>query len=377
MSLRDILSRYWRGFQPELYEAVEETVGSLSDRYRLLLDVFEFVRVEKLIGSGFGPGRPAKDRVSLAHAFLAKAVFDLSSTRDLIERLEVDEKMRRLCGWSSARAVPSEATFSRAFAEFAESSLPSRLHEALVERTLAEHLVGHISRDSTAIEAREKPAPKPAKAAKPKRKRGRPRKGEERAKEPSVLERQQGMELGEMLDDLPKACDVGRKRNAKGHGTFWIGYKLHLDVADGSIPVSCILTSASVHDSQAAIPLATMTSERVCSLYHVMDSAYDAREIREHSLSLGHVPIIDTNPRRSAERKQEKIREAKARRSIGYTYPEARHHAERSTVERVNGRLKDEFGARHLRVRGHAKALCHLAFGVLALTVSQLMKLQV
>ena len=216
MSLRDILSRYWRGFQPELYEAVEETVGSLSDRYRLLLDVFEFVRVEKLIGPGLGSGRPAKDRVSLAHAFLAKAVFDLSSTRDLLERLEVDEKMRRLCGWSSARGIPSEATFSRAFVEFAESSLPSRLHEALVARTLGEHPVGHISRDSTAIEAREKPAPK---ASKPKRRRGRPRKGEERPKEPSMLERQQGMEFCEMLDELPRACDVGRKRNAKGHGT--------------------------------------------------------------------------------------------------------------------------------------------------------------
>ena len=81
--------------------------------------------------------------------------------------------------------------------------------------------------------------------------------------------------------------------------------------------------------------------------------------------------------RRSAERKQEKIREAKARRSIGYTYPEAHHYAERSTVERVNGRLKDEFGARHLRVRGHAKSFCHLMYGVLALTVSQLMKLQI
>ena len=62
-------------------------------------------------------------------------MFDLSSTRDLLERLEVDEKMRRLCGWSSARTVPSEATFPRAFAAFAESSLPSRLHEALAERT--------------------------------------------------------------------------------------------------------------------------------------------------------------------------------------------------------------------------------------------------
>ena len=141
--------------------------------------------------------------------------------------------------------------------------------------------------------------------------------------------------------------------------------------------MSCIPTSASVHDSQAAIPLATMASERVCSLYHVMDSARDAREIRDHGLALGHVPIVDTNPRRSAERKQEKIREAKARRSIGYTCPEAHHHAERSTVERVNGRLKDEFGARHLRVRGHVTALCHLMFGVLALTVSQLVKLRI
>ena len=150
---------------------------------------------------------------------------------------------------------------------------------------------------------------------------------------------------------------MGCKRNAKGHSAFWIGYKLHLDVADGSIPVSCILTSASVLDNEAAFPLATMTSERVCSLYHVMDSACDAKEIRGHSLSLGHVPIIDPNPRRSAERKQEKIREAKARRCIGFTYPEARHFAERSTAERVNGRLKDELGARHLRVRGHAQGI--------------------
>ena len=114
----------------------------------------------------------------------------------------------------------------------------------------------HISRDATAIEAREKAAPKP-KAAKPKRrrKRGRPRKGEARAKEPSRLERQLTMSLPQMLADLPRACDVGSKRNAKGHTTSWIGYKLHVDTADGGVPISCIMTSASTHDSQVAIPL--------------------------------------------------------------------------------------------------------------------------
>ena len=81
---------------------------------------------------------------------------------------------------------------------------------------MAEQLVGHVSRDATAIEGRERATPKPKQPAKPKRKRGRPRRGEERPKEPTRLQRQQQMTLPEMLDDLPQVCDVGTKRNAKG-----------------------------------------------------------------------------------------------------------------------------------------------------------------
>jgi hypothetical protein len=44
-------------------------------------------------------------------------------------------------------------------------------------------------------------------------------------------------------------------------------------------------------------------------------------------------------------------------------------------VERVNARLKDEFGGRTVRVRGAAKVMAHLMFGVLALTVDQILKL--
>ncbi len=79
-----------------------------------------------------------------------------------------------------------------------ESDLPGRLHEALLERTLEGHLAGHVSRDSTAIEGRERPALKPAAKAKRKRRRGRPPKGEQRPKEPRRLERQGSMTLEEM-----------------------------------------------------------------------------------------------------------------------------------------------------------------------------------
>ena len=106
----------------------------------------------------------------------------------------------------------------------------------------------------------------------------------------------------------------------------------------------------------------------------LMDAAYDAAEIRAHSESLGHVPIIDVNPRNSAALKRDLQQEAKARRTLGQMYAKGVRYRERSTVERVNGRLKDEFGARQVRVRGHSKVLCHLMFGILALTVDQLLR---
>ncbi len=53
-----------------------------------------------------------------------------------------------------------------------------------------------------------------------------------------------------------------------------------------------------MHDSQAVIPLAQMTDERVTNLYDLMDAAYDSKEIHEMSERLNHVPIIDSNKRK-------------------------------------------------------------------------------
>lgn len=104
------------------------------------------------------------------------------------------------------------------------------------------------------------------------------------------------MTLEEMLKELPKACDVGCKKNSQGYTESWTGYKLHIDTADNGLPISAILTSASVHDSPATIPLATITATRVQNLYDLMDSAYDLKEIEGYSRQLNHVPLIDVNP---------------------------------------------------------------------------------
>ncbi len=105
-----------------------------------------------------------------------------------------------------------------------------------------------------------------------------------------------------------------------------------------------------------------------------MDSAYDAPPIHEHSRQLGHVPLIDVNPRRNNALKLELQEESKRRKVAGYQTAEDQRYNERSTVERVNGRLKDEFGGCTVRVRGHTKVMCHLMFGILVLTADQLLR---
>ena len=111
-----------------------------------------------------------------------------------------------------------------------------------------------------------------------------------------------------------------------GGGVQSIGYKLHVDTADGGIPISCIMTSASTHDSQVAVPLGTLTAGRVENLYDLMDAAYDSIEIWAHSILLGHKPIIDVNPRSSVDMQEALKREKKARRTLGLVFPEERRY---------------------------------------------------
>ena len=361
------LSGLWNSIQSWLFPTLEQEVGELSDKQKEFVGVCELCNLENHIAPYRWKysGRKRQERLSLVKAFTAKAVHNFSTTRALIDYLENCATLRRLCGWESKGEIPSESTFSRAFAEFAQGQLPQKVHEAMINNLYSPKLTGHVSRDSTPIHGREKPV-KPIKEEdteeKPKRKRGRPRKSEKRPPlPPSKLTVQLKRTLEENLKDLSTCCNVGTKRNSKGYKSSWIGYKLHLDCVDGDIPVSGVVTSASVHDSQVAIPLTQMTAKRVTSLYDLMDSAYDAPEIYQISKRYGHVPIIDHNKRRGEKK------EMAPAQKIRYN--------ERSTAERVNSNLKDNYGGNNVRVRGEAKVTAHLMFGIIALTANQLMKL--
>ncbi|MDP3185275.1 MAG: transposase [Anaerolineales bacterium] len=364
MTLREAVSWLTGTLQRNLIPLLEECwERPLTEKERQLVSILELVQIEKFAGRlprRFG--RKPSERRALARALVAKAVYNHPHTRSTIEALRTAPVFRRICGFVRRADVPSESTFSRAFRAFAEMGLGEKVHQALVAQWVSPGLVGHISRDATAIQGREKPTAKP-KAPKPlPRKKGRPRRGEEREPKPETrLERQCRQSAPEALAELPVHCDVGTKKNSKGYKATWIGYKVHADVNDCCLPISVALTAASLHDSQVAIPLMKMTSARVDYLYDVMDAAYDAKAIYEVSRSLGHVPIIDKNGR--------------GKGVIPMAPHEAARYRERSVAERFNSRLKEDFGAGNVMVRGAEKVRLHLMFGVIALFADQLLKL--
>ena len=356
MALQDI----WQHLQRQLFPMLFDEVGEMGEKDRL------FVRVSSLLPLGqwlerydwCGVGCPPHSRTCIVHAFIAKEVYQYATREALVDALKARPTLRKLCGWESVDDVPSLSTFCRAFQQFANDELPQKIHAALVQQHCQPKLVGHVSRDATAITAPERTAAMdaPVLPAKPivRRKRGRPKKGEAAVVHaPKRLELQPQRTLAENLADLPKSCTSGCKTGSKGQPEYWRGYKLHLDVIDGDIPVSAILTSASTHDSQVAIPLMQMTAQRVTWLYDLMDAAYDSQAIRDFARGLDHVPIIE--PKQRGDWKP--LDEAQRRR-----------FAERSSSERVNGRLKDCFGGRNVRVRGASKVMCHLMFGVVIVT---------
>ena len=372
-TLSPVTVQRFSALQGELIALVEQDYVGLSPKLEQIIRAFEFTQIELAVyrdrgyAQGRGVGQPEEDRCALACAFLTKAVLDLKTTRALIERLRADSKLRRLCGFDLRFALPSESTFSRAFEEFATSELIQRVHASMIKAILGEQIIGHISRDSTAIEARESIAPKyKAKVvpAKGKNKPGRPKKGDVRpAPEPSPLERQRGQTLEQMLFELDTACATGTKKNAQGYKISWKGYKLHLDTACCGVPISAVLTGANVHDSRVALPLTRISAQRVDACYELMDAAYCSTVIREEIEVAGRVPLIDHNPRKGEKRE--------------FAPHEAQRYKTRSGAERCNARLKDEFGARHVQVRGHAKVMCHLMLGVVALCADQFTRLLV
>jgi hypothetical protein len=238
-SLRDPLVQFGHILQGRLFPVLEAELGALSDLQQQLVRTLALLQLDAFVEVRCGRGRPAHDRAAIARLrgqgirnpprMAAKpARRDRARLRGqggvqsaddagVLDRLRADIVLRRLCGWETAAGVPDERVCSRSFAEFAQSQWAQRVHAALIERTQGERLIGHVSRDATALEAPEKPQPKPKTAASGPEPRYR--KGRQKARPVEQMRRLErqcsgSLTLEQMLRELPRACDVGLGQRA-------------------------------------------------------------------------------------------------------------------------------------------------------------------
>ena len=355
------IRQYWQLCQRHLFPVLEEQLGPLSENYRLLAAALALLGDAGIAAPARKRrGRRSHDRLPIFRALLAKSFLNLVSTRQLLEQLHHNAALRQLCGWNSSQQVPSESVFSRVYSEWSGSDWAEQLRAAVIAEVYRDRLVGHVIRDATALPARERCRRKTAPPVQ-RRPRGRPRKGSPPAMK-KRLDRQPGMQLAEMLDDLPKHGDWGVRFDERGRKQRWKGYKLHCDLSDSGLPLSYVLTSASLHDSQAAIPLATLTSRRVTALYELMDAGYHSYSIRQYCEQLGHVVLIPDVP-------------AAGQPKRAFSPAQRQRYEQRRLIEQFFALLKDHFGLRFIRVRGHAKVLLQVQLAILILTLERVLRL--
>lgn len=83
--------------------------------------------------------------------------------------------------------------------------------------------------------------------------------------------------------EIPLHPNWGIKKNSEGKNTFWFGFKAHLAVGTKSQYIlQSLMSSASLHDGKAAIPLLKSLQERLSSLpiqYGTLDAGYDYEAI--------------------------------------------------------------------------------------------------
>jgi hypothetical protein len=112
-----------------------------------------------------------------------------------------------------------------------------------------------------------------------------------------------------------------------------------------------VVTGAKVQDSQLALPLEKLTERRVQHLYSIMDSAYDAPEIRAYPILGGRQVLVERNPRRREE-------------GSGLDPAQRERFKIRSAGERAYAHWKDSLIPSKLFVRGHRKVEFRLLCGV-------------
>ena len=127
-ALTERVAAFWERVQTSLFPALEEAGVEMTAKLYQLVTILEVLQIERFVAapSPYVRGVKPKDRRCLARACVAMAFYGGTDRQAFRDRLRADAALRKVCGWTSRGQVPSLATFSRAFRDFARPGWPTR-----------------------------------------------------------------------------------------------------------------------------------------------------------------------------------------------------------------------------------------------------------
>lgn len=384
--------------QPSLFSFEELQKLESKERLPLFFSVLDLRSYAKGLRSPSPRGAKGHCREALLRALLVAPLEGISEFTDLHLRLANDLRFRYQCGFPLDQPAPSISTLSRTFQQITEKEIAEKLFYDLVKQCRAEGIISGatVAIDSTAIDAYEKKQPK---------------------------SRSQGT----------GNATWGAKFDSFGNKITWFGYKIHLAVdTDSELPVTVEVTPAHVNDGDMAPPLMTQVNNQakeVCKNY-VMDGGYDHLKNYETAHQYKAQAIIPLNLRNEKEPPAGYTSNGTPRCSMGFEMVYAgadgnylkfrcphvmgkvecphgsawcsssnygmvvkvnvnddlrrfslphrdtknwkKMYNKRTSVERCNGRLKENLTANDLHVGGIQKVKTYVYFNAIVLLVSAL-----
>ncbi|MFH1560013.1 MAG: transposase [Chloroflexota bacterium] len=300
-----------------------------------LRGVFDSLDDEPLLQALIGPMRrgPKGHPVEvLRHCLVAKYVMGLESTAALIRTLQNNPFIAEACGIPSPNCIPHEATFSRFFARLSKYQIAAKLKD--VSRRLVRQHYQTI-----------------------------PGFGQRVALDSTTL---RGWVNGGKPNPSDKEAGWSVKKNTHGKTEFTLGWKLHLLVdCESELPIAANVSPGNAHDASRAsnvLSEARFTTSKFRPKYAMADKGYSGKPLynlikRQYRAQ----PIIDPN----ASHKRYAADVAEMRQTAGWQAL----YRQRSSVERVNSRLKGQRSLNHITVRGIRKVTAHCYLSLIAMQV--------
>lgn len=257
---------------------------------------------------------------AMIYALVIRIVERIPTIKDLVKRLRHDFIFHLECGFLFSDRIPSEASFSRFIKKLSESKALEEVQETLLLQAIQEGFITDevVAIDATHFESRDQSTPQEKKPKAEPKKRGRKPKAEqeafqkekqERDEQKTVYEKtiedQLDVDLKTLRTTVPIEPNWGIKKNSEGKNTFWFGFKAHLAVGSKSQYIlQSLMSSASLNDGKAAIPLLKGIQERLSSLcirYGTLDAGYDYEAIYKQLHRMKAKAIIAYNKRNEGE----------------------------------------------------------------------------